>query len=352
MAFLTVSPPSSIAIVLVLVSFLFPCVITTVRLDASQRDVVARFLADNGRRNVTLVDADGDGATALAALTARLSRGGVLSAADTAGQFGRGFDKMRSPAQNFVILSESWQRFASSPLLRATATTAPGTVLVVTRGDAGVILEEPMDLEFFLHVMLFPRSGDGDFQVFQVFNTPRFFLPVVNKVDFRSDKDGDGDGEEALVMEEEYDLGGRHILGVSLAFPPYLYLEGCSEDAITNNSFPFPVLGNVACTSSRGYFVDIMRALGEQHNFSSEVRLPADGLWGLEPRGGDFERAIFDGVVGLVVNGTADFSPSTWIWNSDRDKVFDAAPALLASMVLALKPQSPKVDLEKSNYYP
>ncbi len=148
---------------------------------------------------------------------------------------------------------------------------------LVTRGDSDPYFDGAMDKDFFLHAIVFASSGGGDFKIFQVhmypyvlnrgrklyicifsqvLNTPRFSLPVVNRVRLRNSPSS---SSSSLALLEEYDLQGRNLEGVTLPFPPYVYLSGCGEGV------------GGTCRGEEGYLVDLVRVLGNRVRFDSRA---------------------------------------------------------------------------------
>ena len=66
-----------------------------------------------------------------------------------------------------------------------------------------------------------------------------------------------------------------------------------------------------------GVFLD---SLAKLYNFTISVDPPEDGVWGGEPAVGKFtdDNASFQGVLKDLIDGNADFSPSTWHLGADR----------------------------------
>ncbi len=72
-------------------------------------------------------------------------------------------------------------------------------------------------------------------------------------------------------MLEEYDLQGRNLEGVTLPFPPYVYLSGRGEGV------------GGTCRGEEGYLVDLVRVLGNRVRFDSRAIVKRINLFENKP---------------------------------------------------------------------
>jgi hypothetical protein len=132
-------------------------------------------------------------------------------------------------------------------------------------------------------------------------------------------------------IKEEYNLQGIEIVSITLDWAPYFMIENCNEFGKN-------------CKKS-GFLADFMDGLGKILNFTWDSHAPLDGIWGVRPISGPFNKSgIWGGAMGGVINGDYALSLSQWVWNIERYGLVDFVSTNSDSVVLALTPQLPELD--------
>jgi hypothetical protein len=153
-----------------------------------------------------------------------------------------------------------------------------------------------------------------------IISTPRFKSPVANVVTF---------AHNGFSLVESYDLAGEEVLHNTLDFPPYVFSEECWGKRIRPDC------------DMVGLFIVYLDVMARLYNFTVVTVRDPSLMWGSVR----YENGSFGGTMGAIVNGDADVSASTWLWNTERDPYMDLVPVFFSPLALALTPKQPDVDL-------
>ena len=138
-------------------------------------------------------------------------------------------------------------------------------------------------------------------------------------------------------MKEDYNLQGLKILSTTVSWPPYIYLnEECKQQKFDPNACkPF------------GHLVDVINAISRVTNLTWECHADPFDNYGTAPISGPANTSgEWGGVVGNVFRGEYHFSMSTWVWNEERQDMFDFATILTDQPVLAITMKEQDIDYE------
>ena len=136
-------------------------------------------------------------------------------------------------------------------------------------------------------------------------------------------------------IKEDYDLHGLKVLSTTVAWPPYIYLnEECKQQKFDPNK-----------CKPYGHLVDVLNAISRVANLTWECHSDPFDNYGTAPISGPANTSgEWGGVVGNVFRGEYHFSMSTWVWNEERQDMFDFATILTDQPVLAITMKEQNID--------
>ncbi len=314
----TIRSSKPIVVILVLITEIFHRNDSKSLTGTESRDL-SRLFKDNGWLRTTLVSSQSDRNKQLTFnLWKEMSTFGIMSKLVSTGE------EQKTCASNrcvFFIFKNYYEEKVNNILASVSNTPARTSVLVVEDFSSveKVLTKTKINLHFFLATF-----QDETMILRSVINTKHFKQPVVSNL------------PSSGVIPEYYDLGGESVKSISMNFPPYLFLEP-TVDVSSSSRLPAKASGLCAAAAQN---------VATQFNFSLMHYLETEGSWGLEPVDGGFDmNGTFEGVIGGVFTGDFDLSIGIWVWNVMRQNILDMAPLMSNSMVLALTPQSPRVDM-------
>ncbi len=136
----------------------------------------------------------------------------------------------------------------------------------------------------------------------------------------------------SMLVKEQYDFRGLTVKGISLPWEPFLFMVDCDDEGI--------------CADVGGFIKDYVDILAKRCNFTVDLRKQVDGDWGTAPKSGPFNASgVFGGVMGGVVNGEYDLSPSFWLRNLQRDPLMSFVAIKHSKVVLVWLPKPSSVDM-------
>ena len=139
------------------------------------------------------------------------------------------------------------------------------------------------------------------------------------------------------IIVEGYNLQGLHLVSMTLSWAPYFTVSNCQEG---NHPKGF----NKKCDTS-GYLHETMNLFSRTLNFTWESHAEPANKWGTAPISGPANvSGEWGGIFGYLMRHDYQFSISTWIWNENRNDMFDFITIIGDRMVLIAKPQRDPID--------
>ena len=139
------------------------------------------------------------------------------------------------------------------------------------------------------------------------------------------------------IILEDYNLQGLHLVSMTLSWAPYLTVSNCREGK-------HPKGPNKNCETS-GYLHETMNIFSKVLNFTWESHNEPENKWGTVPLSGPANvSGEWGGILGYVMRHEYQISISSWVWNEDRNDMFDFVTIIGDRVVLIAKPQRDPID--------
>ena len=162
----------------------------------------------------------------------------------------------------------------------------------------------------------------------QVLTLDHYDQIVINPLKFQQ-----GNG----IIIEEYNLQGLHLVSMTLSWAPFFTVSNCKEGK-------HPKGPNKNCEFS-GYLYETMNLFSKGLNFTWESHAEPDNKWGTAPMSGPANvSGEWGGIFGYLMRHEYQLSISTWVWNENRNDMFDFITIIGDRMVLIAKPQRDPID--------